>query len=77
MIQILMKLTLQCPQINLMSSGLFDLKRTFGHHFAGSFFMLLTFFKLLFFFFFKKIFQEHYQSVKRFGFRPGPTFCRS
>ena len=26
---------------------------------------------------FKKIFQEHYQSVKRFGSRSGPTFCRS
>ena len=27
--------------------------------------------------FFKRIFQEHYQSVKRFGSRSGPTFRRS
>ena len=27
--------------------------------------------------FFTKLLQEHYQSVKRFGSRPGPTFCRS
>ena len=27
--------------------------------------------------FLKKIFQEHYQSVKRFRSRSGPTFCRS
>ena len=27
--------------------------------------------------FFKKKFQEHYQSVKQFGPRSGPTFCRS
>ena len=26
---------------------------------------------------FQKIVQEHYQSVKRFGSRSGPTFCRS
>ena len=26
---------------------------------------------------FQKFFQEHYQSVKRFRFRSGPTFCRS
>ena len=35
---------------------------------------LLTFFKINFF---KKFFQEHYQSVKRFVSRSGPTFCRS
>ena len=35
---------------------------------------LLTFFKI---FFFKKIFQEHYQSVKQFVSRSLPTFCRS
>ena len=27
--------------------------------------------------FFKKLFQEHYQSVKQFGCRSGPTFCQS
>ena len=27
--------------------------------------------------YFKKIFQVHYQSVKRFGSRAGPTFCWS
>ena len=27
--------------------------------------------------FFKTLFQEHYQSVKQFGSRSGPTFCRS
>ena len=32
------------------------------------------FFKIIFF---KKFFQKHYQSVKQFGFRSGPTFCRS
>ena len=26
---------------------------------------------------FKKLFQEHYQGVKQFGSRSGPTFCRS
>ena len=41
MIQSLMKVT---SQISDPSSGLFDLKRTFGHHLAGSFFMLLSFF---------------------------------
>ena len=35
---------------------------------------LLTFFKMNFF---KKIFQEHYQSVKQFGSRSGPMFCQS
>ena len=35
---------------------------------------LLTFFKINFF---QKFFQEHYQSVKLFGSRSGPTFCRS
>ena len=35
---------------------------------------LLTFFKINFF---KKFFQEHYQWVKRFGSKSGPTFCRS
>ena len=35
---------------------------------------LLTFFK---FNFFKKFFQGHYHSVKLFGYRAGPTFCRS
>ena len=35
---------------------------------------LLTFFKINFF---KKLFQEHFQSVKWFGSRSGPTFCRS
>ena len=34
---------------------------------------LLTFFKMNLF---KKFFQEHYQSVKRLGFRSGPMFCR-
>ena len=27
--------------------------------------------------YFKKLFQEHNQSVKQFGSRSGPTFCRS
>ena len=27
--------------------------------------------------FFKHFFQQRYQSVKRFGSRSGPTFCRS
>ena len=44
-------------------------------NFSWSFCRLLTFFKI--FFFSKKIFQEHYQSVKQFGSRSGPTFCRS
>ena len=35
---------------------------------------LLTLFKINFF---KKFFHEHYQSVKQFGSRSGPTFCRS
>ena len=35
---------------------------------------LLTFFKINFF---EKFFQEHYQSVKQFGSRSGPTLCRS
>ena len=35
---------------------------------------LLTFFKI---YFFEKFFQEHYQRVKPFGFRSGPTFCRT
>ena len=35
---------------------------------------LLTFFKINVF---KKIFQEHYQSIKWFGSRSGPTFCQS
>ena len=35
---------------------------------------LLTFFKMNFF---KKFFQELYQSVKQFGSRSGPMFCRS
>ena len=34
---------------------------------------LLTFF----IFFSRKFFKENYQSVKRFGSRSGPTFCRS
>ena len=46
--------------------------------FAGSFFMLFLssddFFQN---YFFIKIFQEHYQSVKRFGPRSGLTFFRS
>ena len=33
------------------------------------------FFKLAFFQ--KKIFQEYHQSVKQFGYRSGPTFCRA
>ena len=45
---------------------------------AGCFMLLLLaadfFFKINFF---KKFVQEHYQSDKRFGFRSGPTFCRS
>ena len=35
---------------------------------------LLTFFNINYF---KKLFQKHFQSVKRFGSRSGPTFCRS
>ena len=35
---------------------------------------LLTLVKIKFF---KKFFQEHCQSVKQFGSRSGPTFCRS
>ena len=35
---------------------------------------LLTFLK---FKFFKKLFQELFQCVKRFGSRSGPTFCQS
>ena len=35
---------------------------------------LPTFFKINSF---KKLFQEHYQSVKQFESRSGPTFCRS
>ena len=43
---------------------------------------LLTFFFHFFFFFFtffffKKLFQEHYQSFKRFGSRSGLMFCQS
>ena len=34
---------------------------------------LLTFFVIFFF----KFFQDHLQSVKQFGSRSGPTFCRS
>ena len=39
-------------------------------------FLLLSavFFKINFF---KKLFQKHYQNVKRFGSRSGPTFCRA
>ena len=36
--------------------------------------LLLTFFKINFF---KKFFQEQYQSIKWFGPRSGPTFCRA
>ena len=35
---------------------------------------LLIFFKINVF---KKFFQEHDQSVKQFGFKSGPTFCRA
>ena len=35
---------------------------------------LLTFFKIKFF---KKLFQEHYQCVKQFGSKSGPTYCQS
>ena len=35
---------------------------------------LLTFFKINFF---KKFFHKHYQSVKKFGSRSGPTICWS
>ena len=42
-------------------------------NFASFSFHLLTFFKITFF---KKFFQEHYQSVKPFGARSGPKFCR-
>ena len=35
---------------------------------------LLTFFQINFF---KIFFQEHYQSVKQFGYRSGLTFCRA
>ena len=41
-------------------------------NFSQLFCRLLTFFKLNFF---KKFFQEHYQSVKQFGSRSGPTLC--
>ena len=37
---------------------------------------MLTFFFNLFIFF-KKLFQEHFQCVKRLGSRPCATFCRS
>ena len=37
-------------------------------------FFMSAFFKIDFV---KKFFQEHYQSVKQFGFRSGPTFGRS
>ena len=35
---------------------------------------LLIFFKITFF---KKLFQQYHQSVKQFGSRSGPTFCRT
>ena len=35
---------------------------------------LLNLFKIIFS---EKLFQEHYQSVKPFGFRSGPTVCPS
>ena len=38
------------------------------------FFFVCLFFKLTFS---KKIFQEYHQSVKQFGSRSGPTFCRA
>ena len=44
---------------------------------AGYFFLLLSsadFFKISIL---KIIIQEHYQSVKQFGSKSGPTFCRS
>ena len=44
---------------------------------AGYFCMLLLSSADFFIFFFKIVFQEHYQSVKRFRSRSGPTFCRS
>ena len=43
-------------------------------YFSGFCCRLLTIFKSNLF---KKIFQEHYQSVKQLGSRSGPTFCRS
>ena len=41
----------------------------FMHLLSSDFFSKLTFFKYFF--------QEQYQSVKQFGSRSGPTFCRS
>ena len=35
--------------------------------------ILHAFFKISFF---EKIFQEYHQSIKQFGSRSGPTFCR-
>ena len=42
-------------------------------NFSCFFCRLLIFFKINFF---EKLFQEHYQSVKQFGSRPGPTFSK-
>ena len=39
--------------------------------FSCIYYRLLTFFKINFL---EKFFQEHYQSVKQFGFRSGPAF---
>ena len=44
----------------------------------GNFFMLFCFLLIFFKFnFFEKFFQEYYQSVKQFGSRSDPTFCRA
>ena len=61
-----------------MNNKLFQHDKTLTFCMLGIFFpcfyCLVIFFKINFF---KKIFQEHYQSVKQFGSRSGPTFCRS
>ena len=61
-----------------------DILCLFQHHLALCMMGNLSCFFLWIFFFLnqlfqkkKKIFQEYYQSVKQFGFRAGPTFCRA
>ena len=51
------------------------LKRTACWEIFHAFVVICWHFSKLFFF--KKFFQEHYQSVKWFGSRSGPTVCRS
>ena len=41
------------------------------------FFVVSGFFFFFKFTFSKKVFQEYQQSVKQFGSRSGPTFCRA